>query len=47
MPIHTLKRLEYGRKIVRSLDFGYSDVEAERAGRRLNPAYLQHATGSG
>jgi hypothetical protein len=37
-----LERLEGGRDILRSPDFDYGDFEAERAGRCLNLAHLQH-----
>src|SRR5262249_16830920 len=37
------KRLEGGSDILRSPDFEWRDVEAERASRGLNLAHLQHA----
>ena len=40
-----LERLEGGRDILRSPDFERGDLEAERAGRRLNLAHLQHGGG--
>ena len=40
-----LERLEGGRDILRSPDFECGDVEAERAGRCLNLAHLQHGDG--
>ena len=40
-----LERLEGGRDILRSPDFECGDFEAERAGRCLNLAHLQHGAG--
>ena len=40
-----LERLEGGRDILRSPDFEWDDFEAERAGRCLNLAHLQHGGG--
>ena len=40
-----LERLEGGRDILGSPDFQSGDLEAERAGRRLNLAHLQHGSG--
>ena len=40
-----LERLEGGRDILRSPDFECDDLKAERAGRCLNLAHLQHGGG--
>ena len=40
-----LERLEGGRDILGSPDFECSDLEAERAGRCLNLAHIQHGGG--
>ena len=40
-----LERLEGGRDILGSPDFDCGDLEAERAGRCLNLAHLQHGGG--
>ena len=40
-----LERLEGGRDVLGSPDFRCDDLEAERAGRRLNLAHLQHGVG--
>ena len=40
-----LERLEGGRDILGSPDFECGDLEAERAGRCLNLAHLQHGGG--
>ena len=40
-----LERLEGGRDILRSPDFECGDFEAERAGRGLDLAHLQHGCG--
>ena len=40
-----LERLEGGRDILRSPDFECGDLEAERAGRCLSLAHLQHGAG--
>ena len=40
-----LERVEGGRDILRSPDFECGDLEAERAGRCLNLAHLQHGDG--
>ncbi len=41
-----LERLEGGRDILRSPDFGCDDLKAERAGCCLNLAHLQHGDGT-
>src|SRR6266511_6024461 len=40
-----LERLEGGCDILRSPDFEWGDLKAERAGRRLNLAHFQHVAG--
>ena len=40
-----LERVEGGRDILNSPDFRYGDLKAQRAGRCLNLAYLQHNSG--
>ena len=40
-----LERLESGRDVLRTSDFGCRDLEAERMGRCLNLAHVQHGAG--
>jgi hypothetical protein len=40
-----LERLEGGHDILRSPDFEYDDIDAKRAGRRLNLGHLHHGAG--
>ena len=44
-PLAALERVEGGRNILGSPDFECRDLEAERAGRGLNFAHLQHHAG--